>query len=101
MVENADGIFSHKEPWLDVRNNSQRFAPHPSLIVGTFLFACVAHGLAWDARTDDIDEPFVGSARRERANVTPPSCVRPVFRQDAVGVVIYLHLPFAGHASTF
>jgi len=33
MVENADGILCHKESWLEVRNNSERLSPHPSLIV--------------------------------------------------------------------
>jgi hypothetical protein len=101
MVENSNGIFSQKELWLDVRNNSQRFAPHPSFIVGTLLLSCVTYRLARDARTNHIDEPFTGAARRKRSHVSPPRNARPVFRQYAAGVIVDLHLPLAGHAGTF
>jgi hypothetical protein len=58
MVKNADGILSHKEPWLEIRNNSERFSPHPSLIVCAFLLACVAHWLARHASTDEVNFPI-------------------------------------------
>jgi hypothetical protein len=101
MVENADGILCHKESWLEVRNNSEGFAPHPSFISSTFLLACVAHRLARDASTDEIDTPLVGRPRRERANVAPPCNVRPVLGKHAAGVIVDLNLPAALHASTF
>jgi len=100
MVENPDGIFRLKEAWLEIRNNPERFAPHPSLIVRSFLLACVAHRLARNASTDQIDPPLIRRPRRERANVAPASDLRPVLREHTAGVVVDLDLPPALHAST-
>ena len=100
MVENADGILSHKEPWLEIRNNPEGFAPHPSLIVGTFLLSCVAHRLARNSSTDEINPPVLGWPRRKRANVSPPLNVRPMLGEHAAGVIINLDLPPALHAGT-
>jgi hypothetical protein len=100
MVENANGVLCHKESWLDVRNNSEGFAPHPSLIVGSFLFSCVAHWLAWNSSADEINTPLFRWPRRERANVAPPLHVRPMLGDHAAGVVINLNLPPALHAGT-
>jgi hypothetical protein len=100
MVKNADGILSHKEPWLEIRNNSEGFAPHPSLIVCAFLLACVAHWLARHASTDKVNSPVFWIAKWKRANVAPPCDVRPMLGEHAAGVVINLNLPPALHAST-
>jgi hypothetical protein len=100
MVKNPDGILSHKEPWLEIRNNSEGFAPHPSLIVGTFLLSCVAHWLARNASTDEINIPFLRRPWRERANVAPPLNMRPMLGEHAAGVVVNLNLPPAFHAGT-
>ncbi len=100
MVENPDGVLCHKESWLEVRNNSEGFAPHPSFIVRTFLLSCVAHWLARNASTDEINLPFLRRPWWKRANVAPPCDVRPMLGQHAAGVVINLNLPPAFHAST-
>lgn len=100
MVENADGILRHKEPWLEIRNNSEGFSPHPSLIVNAFLFSCMTYRLARDARTDQIDAPLVCWPRRERPHVAPPCNVRPMLGEHAAGVIVDLNLPPALHAGT-
>jgi hypothetical protein len=58
MVKKADGIFSHKEPWAEIRNNSQGFAPHPSFIACAFLLPGMAHWLTRYASTDKINAPI-------------------------------------------
>jgi hypothetical protein len=100
MVENANGVLCHKESWLDVRNNSEGFAPHPSLIVNAFLFSRMAHWLARHASTDEIDPPLVCWPWWKRPHVSPPLNVRPVLGEHAAGVVINLDLPPALHAGT-
>jgi hypothetical protein len=100
MVENADGILSHKEPWLEIRNNSERFAPHPSFVICTLLLSCVAHRLAWHACTYQIDCPISLVTGRKRANVAPSRDVRPMLCEHPASVVINLDLPPALHAST-
>jgi hypothetical protein len=100
MVEKPDGIFSHKEPWAEIRNNSEGFAPHPSLIVRTFLLACMAHRLARNASTDKVNLPLSRIANRKRPHVAPASDVWPVLRQHAAGIGVDLDLPPALHAST-
>lgn len=100
MVENADGILRHKEPWLEIRNNSEGFPPHPSLIGCAFLLSCVAYRLARNASTNQIDAPLAWQSRRERANVAPPCYVRPMLGEHAAGVIVDLNLPPALHAGT-
>jgi hypothetical protein len=100
MVENADGIFRHKEPWLEIRNNSEGFAPHPSFVIGTLLLSGVAHRLARHAGTNQIDLPIGQITYWERANVAPPCYVRPMLGEHAAGVVVDLDLPPALHAGT-
>jgi hypothetical protein len=98
MVEKADGIFRHKEPWAEIRNNSEGFAPHPSLIARTFLLACMAHRLARDASTDEVNLPIVRISHRKRPYVAPACDARPVLRQHAAGVIVDFDLPPALHA---
>jgi hypothetical protein len=98
MVKKADGIFRHKEPWAEIRNNSEGFAPHPSVIGSAFLLACVAHWLARHAGADEINTPIVGVANRKRPHVAPPRDARPVLRQNVAGVCVDLDLPPALHA---
>jgi len=98
MVEKADGIFRHKEPWAEIRNNSQGFSPHPSLIARTFLLACVADRLAWNAGTDQVNVPVGRITNRKRPHIAPPSDVGPVLRQNAGGIAVDLDLPPALHA---
>jgi hypothetical protein len=100
MVEKADGIFSHKEPWAEIRNNSEGFAPHPSLIVRAFLLACVADRLARHAGTDEVNLPIGRIAHRERPHVAPAGNARPMLRQHAAGIGVDLDLPPALHAGT-
>jgi hypothetical protein len=78
MVEKADGIFRHKEPWAEIRNNSERFAPHPSLIGSAFLLACVTDRLARHAGTNQIHLPFRRITDRERPHVAPSLHVGPM-----------------------
>jgi hypothetical protein len=98
MVEKADGILSHKEPWAEIRNNSEGFAPHPSLIGRAFLLACVADRLTRHARTDQVNLPISQIPHRERPNVAPAGDARPVLRQHAAGIGVDLDLPAAFHA---
>jgi hypothetical protein len=98
MVKKADGIFRHKEPWADIRNNSEGFAPHPSLIARAFLLSCVAHWLARHACTDEVNMPISRIADRKRPHVAPASDVWPVLRQHAAGIGVDLDLPPAFHA---
>jgi hypothetical protein len=98
MVEKANGIFRHKEPWAEIRNNSEGFAPHPSVIGSAFLLACVAHWLARHPSADEINTPIVGVANRKRPHVTPSSYAGPVLRKNAAGVGVDLNLPPALHA---
>jgi hypothetical protein len=100
MVEKADGILSHKEPWAEIRNNPEGFAPHPSLIARAFLLACVAHRLARHASTYQVNVPLGGISNRERADVSPPLNARPMLFQHAAGIWVNLDLPAALHAST-
>jgi hypothetical protein len=98
MVEKADGIFSHKEPWAEIRNNSEGFAPHPSVIVRTFLLASVADRLARHARTDQVNLPISQIRHRERPNVAPAGDAGPMLRQHAARIGVDLNLPSALHA---
>jgi hypothetical protein len=98
MVEKADGIFRHKEPWAEIRNNSEGFAPHPSLIARTFLLACMAHWLARHACTDEVNMPISRIADRERPHVAPTGDAGPVLGQHAAGIGVDLDLPAAFHA---
>jgi hypothetical protein len=100
MVENANGVLCHKESWLDVRNNSEGFSPHPSFIVNAFLFSSMAHRLARNASTDEVNTPLICRPRRERPHVSPPLNVRPVLCQHAAGIVVDLNLPAALHSGT-
>jgi hypothetical protein len=100
MVENANGVLCHKESWLDVRNNSEGFAPHPSFIVNAFLFSCMTHGLTRHASTDEVNSPLVGRAGWKCSHVGPPLNVRPMFGENAACVVVDLDLPPAFHAGT-
>jgi hypothetical protein len=93
MVEKADGILSHKEPWAEIRNNSEGFAPHPSVIVRTFLLASVADRLARHARTNQVNLPLSRISHRERPHVAPAGDARPVLRQHAAGIGVDLDLP--------
>jgi hypothetical protein len=98
MVEKPDGIFSHKEPWAEIRNNSEGFAPHPSLIARTFLLACMAHRLARDASTDEVNLPIGRISHRKRPHVAPAGDARPVLGQHAASVGVDFDLPAALHA---
>jgi hypothetical protein len=98
MVEKADGIFRHKEPWTEIRNNSEGFAPHPSLIARTFLLACVAYRLARNPSTDKVNLPISRITDRKRPHVAPARHAGPVLRQHAAGVMVDLNLPPALHA---
>jgi hypothetical protein len=98
MVENANGVLCHKESWLDVRNNSEGFAPHPSFIVNAFLFSCMTHGLARHASTDEVNPPLVGRAGRKCSHVPPPLNVRPMLGEHPAGIVVDFDLPSALHA---
>jgi len=100
MTENANGIFRHKEPWLEIRNNSECFAPHPSLIAGTFFPSGNAYGLTRNASAYQINVPIRWLTKRKRANVAPSRDVRPVLGEHASRVVVNLDLPPALHAST-
>jgi hypothetical protein len=100
MVEKADGIFSHKEPWAEIRNNSEGFAPHPSLIVRAFLLAGVADRLARHSRADQVNLPISRISHRERPHVAPAGDAWPVLRQHAAGIGVNLDLPPALHAGT-
>jgi hypothetical protein len=100
MVENANGVLCHKESWFDVRNNSEGFPPHPSLIVNAFLFSSMAHRLTRNASTNNINLPFIRPPRRKRPHVAPPLNVRPVLRQHPAGPIVYLYLPLADHTGT-
>jgi len=98
MVEKADGIFRHKEPWAEIRKNSEGFAPHPSLIARAFLLACMAHWLAWHASADEVHLPIRLISDRERPHVAPAGDAWPVFGQHAAGIGVDLNLPPALHA---
>jgi hypothetical protein len=98
MVKKADGIFRHKEPWAEIRNNSEGFAPHPSLIARTFLLACMAHRLARNPSTDKVNLPITRITDRKRPHVAPAGDARPVLRQHAASVGVDLDLPPALHA---
>jgi hypothetical protein len=98
MVEKANGIFSHKEPWAEIRNNSEGFAPHPSLIARAFLLSCMAYRLARDASTDEINLPIGRISGRKRPHVAPPGDLWPVLRQHAASVGVDFDLPAALHA---
>jgi hypothetical protein len=98
MVKKADGIFRHKEPWAEIRNNSEGFAPHPSLIARAFLLSCVAHWLARHACTDEVNMPISRIADRERPHVAPTGDAGPVLGQHAAGIGVDLDLPAAFHA---
>jgi hypothetical protein len=100
MVEKPDGIFSHKEPWAEIRNNSEGFAPHPSLIVRTFLLACMAHRLARDASTNEVNLPIGRISHRKRPHVGPSSHAGPVLRKHVAGIGVDLDLPPAIHAGS-
>ena len=78
MSKNRSGIFRHKELWLEIRNNSQCFSPHPSSIVWPPLFAGNAHGLTWNTCADEVDAPRFWIAVRKSANVCPSTDVGPV-----------------------
>jgi hypothetical protein len=101
MVEKADGIFRHKEPWAEIRNNSEGFAPHPSLIVRTFLLSGMADRLARHACTDQVNLPISRIVNRKRSHIAPAGNAGPVFCQHAAGVGVDLDLPAAFHAGTF
>jgi hypothetical protein len=101
IVENVDGIFRHKEPWAQIRNNSETLTPHPSVIRFALSLSCLADGLARHAGTDQVNTPLVCCTRRKRPHVTPTINVRPMLGQYATGVVVALNLPLANHASPF
>jgi hypothetical protein len=63
-------------------------------------FSCNADVLAGEAAADEIDGP-ISVAGREGSHVTVARHVGPVLGEDAVGIVINLHPPLAGHAGTF
>jgi hypothetical protein len=98
MVKKADGILSHKAPWAEIRNNSEGFAPHPSLIARTFLLACMADRLARHASTDQVNLPIGRISNRERPHVAPAGNGGPVLCQHAAGICVNLDLPAALHA---
>jgi hypothetical protein len=97
MAEKADGIFRHKEPWAEIRNNSEGFSPHPSLIVRAFLLSSVAHRLARYASADEVNLPLRRIADRKRTHVSPSSDAGPLPCQHATGIGIDLDLPRALH----
>jgi hypothetical protein len=100
IAENAGGVFRHNDAWAESRNNSEKLAPHPSLIGRPFLLARQAHGLARNAAADQIDLPRSAIVWRERPHVAPAGDARPVLRQHAAGIGVDLDLPPALHAGT-
>jgi hypothetical protein len=101
IAEKHGGVFCHKQPWLESRNNPEALAPHPSLIVGSFPMARLADRLARWPGTDEIDRPLVGIVWREGLHVAPSWGARPTLCQNATGVAVNLHLPLAHHTGTF
>jgi hypothetical protein len=101
IAEKHGGVFCHKQPWLESRNNPEALAPHPSLIVGSFPMAGLADRLARRPGTDEINSPLVGIVWRERLHVAPLWGARPTLCQNATGVAVNLHLPLAHHPGTF
>jgi hypothetical protein len=95
--EKAGGVFSHKQLWAESCNNSQTFAPEPSLIGFTLSFPGHAHRLARRPSADDIDSPILVIVWRERRHVAPSVCIGPMLRKDAVGVLVDFDLPLADH----
>jgi hypothetical protein len=98
MAKKPDGIFRHKEPWAEIRNNSEGFSPHPSLIARAFLLACMANWLARHASADEVNVPIRWISDRERPHVAPAGDVWPVLGQHAAGIGVDLDLPAALHA---
>jgi hypothetical protein len=101
IVEKVDGVFRHKELWLESRNNSETFAPQPAFIGFSFSLPCLTYRLARHACTDQINLPIVAFVWRECFNFAPTSDIGPMLCQNGRGVLIALYLPLAGHASTF
>jgi len=101
IAEKHGGVFCHKQPWLESRNNPEALAPHPSLIVGSFPMARLADRLARRPGTDEIDRPLVGIVWREGLHVAPSRGARPTLCQYATGVAVNLYLPLAHHPGTF
>jgi hypothetical protein len=98
------------ESW-DVLNNrpsGSYVAKYPSKLVPktrprsceASTFACNADVLAGEPAADEIDWP-ISVGGWEGSHVTVARHVGPMLGEDARGIVIYLHLPLAGHASTF
>jgi hypothetical protein len=97
MAKNAGGIFCHNDAWPESRNNPEKLTPHPSSIVCTFLLSGQAHWLTRNASTNQVHFPCLVFIWWKRPNVSPPLNARPVLLQNAVGIVINLHLPSALH----
>jgi hypothetical protein len=98
IAEKPGGIFRHKESWAESRNNSETFAPHPSVIVATLPLASETDRLAWHTGADQIDFPIASSVRGEGLDLSPSRDVRPVFLQHRCRIGVPLDLPAALHA---
>jgi hypothetical protein len=97
ISEKHGGILCHKHPWLESRNNSETFAPHPPLIGFTFPVACLADRLARWPAANKVNVPVATVIGRKRLNVGPPSNVRPMLFKNASCVLVDLHLPRTLH----
>jgi len=95
--EKAGGVFSHKQLWAESCNNSQTFAPEPSLIGLALSFSGHTHRLAWRPSTNEIDGPVLVIVWRKRRYIAPSVRVGPMIGEDAVCVLVDFDLPSAEH----
>jgi len=95
-------VFQDNDSWFQFANNSHCLVEQPaSLAIKTGPASGVADVLARKTAANAIDSPIVGIAWRKGFDVPVSSDVGPVFFKDSVGIFVYLHLPFAGHSSSF